>query len=300
MPWLHSWISFWLQRPVKVSHVDRRAKKKKKKKKKKKGKLKKKKKLKPRHFVCALGPSGGVGMDYYPCISVLSGLGWGGGGREKMLKATRFALKNCAIPVNPLNPKVWMDVQVGGKYAGRVFMELFMDTVPKTAENMRCLFTGEKGKGMSGRKLHLKGTAFHRIIPTFVVQGGDTTRGDGRGGESIFGARFEDESFKGKAGKHFGPGCLSMANAGPNTNGSQFFICVGPTPHLNGRHVVFGQIVHGYDVVLLMERMGTPSGRTRLEVKIHDCGQALEEDEWHETTEKYSPQIYGGFPNSPI
>ena len=169
-----------------------------------------------------------------------------------MISRSRSLLKNCAIPVNPMNPKVWMDVSLGGKYAGRVFMELFADTVPKTAENMRCLFTGEKGVGMTGCKLSLKGVNFHRIIPTFVIQGGDTTRGDGRGGESIYGARFEDEAFKGKAGKHFGPGCLSMANAGPHTNGSQFFICLGPTPHLNGRHVVFGQVIHGYDICQLV------------------------------------------------
>merc|ERR1711971_1435579 len=111
--------------------------------------------------------------------------------------------------------------------------------------------------GTSAKKLHFKDTAIHRIIPTFICQGGDITRGDGRGGESIFGARFEDESFKGKAARHFGPGTLSMANAGPNTNGSQFFITLGHTPHLDGRHVVFGQVIYGWDTVELMARMGT-------------------------------------------
>ncbi|KAJ9458773.1 Peptidyl-prolyl cis-trans isomerase [Diplonema papillatum] len=216
-----------------------------------------------------------------------------------MLRRCAPLLRNCALPVNPINPKVWMDISAGGKYVGRVFMELFADTVPKTAENMRALFTGEKGKGISGKPMHLKGTRFHRVVPTFVVQGGDTTRGDGRGGESIYGPRFEDETFKGKAGKHFGPGCLSMANAGPHTNGSQFFICLGNTQHLNGRHVVFGQVIHGWDVVQLMERMGTPSGRTRLDVKIIDCGQALEDDEFEDTIKQYAPQRTGGYSMQP-
>ena len=216
-----------------------------------------------------------------------------------MLRRSVSALKNCAIPVNPNNPKVWMDINVGQKYAGRVFFELFADTVPKTAENMRCLFTGEKGTGISNKKLHLKDTPLHRIIPTFVIQGGDTTRGDGRGGESIYGARFEDETFKGKAGKHFGPGCLSMANAGPNTNGSQFFICLGHTPHLNGRHVVFGQVIYGWDICMMIEKMGTPSGRPRVSVQIQDCGQAMEEADYAADTEQYATQRPGGWKSTP-
>eukprot|EP01065_Artemidia_motanka_P037948 TRINITY_DN46834_c0_g1_i1.p1 TRINITY_DN46834_c0_g1~~TRINITY_DN46834_c0_g1_i1.p1 ORF type:complete len:248 (+),score=76.76 TRINITY_DN46834_c0_g1_i1:77-745(+) len=212
-----------------------------------------------------------------------------------LLRRTAPLLRNCALPVNPRNPKVWMDVLIQRKYAGRVFFELFADTVPKTAENFRCLCTGEKGSGMTpGKKLHFKGSTFHRVIPTFVVQGGDITRGDGRGGESIYAARFEDESFKGKAGKHFGPGTLSMANSGPNTNGSQFFITLGHTPHLDGRHVVFGQVIYGWETVELMARMGTPSGRTRLEIKIHNCGQALEEGEYNEMQEQYHRSRAGG------
>lgn len=147
------------------------------------------------------------------------------------------------------NPKVFFDMTVGGQSAGRVVMELYADTVPKTAENFRALCTGEKGTGQSGKPLHFKGSAFHRVIPGFMCQGGDFTRGNGTGGESIYGAKFADESFAGKAGKHTGQGCLSMANAGPNTNGSQFFICTSQTPHLDGKHVVFGNVVEGYNVV---------------------------------------------------
>ena len=119
-----------------------------------------------------------------------------------------------------------MNVAIGGKPAGRLEFELYADAVPKTAENFRALCTGEKGKGRSGKPLHYQKCGFHRIIPGFMCQGGDFTRGNGTGGESIYGAKFEDESFAGKAGKHTGLGCLSMANSGPNTNGSQFFICL--------------------------------------------------------------------------
>merc|ERR1712060_364459 len=124
------------------------------------------------------------------------------------------------------------------------------------------LCTGEKGTGNSGRPLHYKGSAFHRIIPGSMCQGGDFTTGDGRGGESIYGGKFADESFSNKAGVHTGEGCLSMANSGKDTNGSQFFVCTGPTPHLNGKHVVFGKCVEGYDVVKAIEEVGSQSGAT--------------------------------------
>merc|ERR1711988_397957 len=117
------------------------------------------------------------------------------------------------------------------------------------------------------------GSQFHRVIPGFMCQGGDFTTGDGRGGKSIYGNKFEDESFSGKAGKHAGMGCLSMANAGPNTNGSQFFICTAQTPHLDGKHVVFGTVVDGIDVVKAIEKVGSQSGATSKPVVIADCGQ---------------------------
>jgi len=171
------------------------------------------------------------------------------------------------------NPKVFFDMTVGGQPAGRVVFELYADTVPKTAENFRALCTGEKGMGQSGKPLHFKGSSFHRVIPGFMCQGGDFTRGNGTGGESIYGAKFADESFAGKAGKHTGAGCLSMANAGPNTNGSQFFVCTGQTPHLDGKHVVFGTTVEGYDTVKAIEKVGSQSGATSKPVVIADCGQ---------------------------
>ncbi|KAJ8623763.1 hypothetical protein MRB53_032293 [Persea americana] len=171
------------------------------------------------------------------------------------------------------NPKVFFDVLIGKGKAGRIIMELFADVTPRTAENFRCLCTGEKGIGRSGKPLHYKGSIFHRIIPNFMCQGGDFTRGNGTGGESIYGLKFEDENFK---KKHTGPGVLSMANAGPNTNGSQFFICTERTPWLDGKHVVFGQVVDGHNVVKAMEKVGSNSGMTTLPVVIEDCGEITE------------------------
>jgi cyclophilin family peptidyl-prolyl cis-trans isomerase len=168
------------------------------------------------------------------------------------------------------NPRVFFDITIGGTPAGRIVMELRTDVAPKTAENFRALCTGEKGMGTSGKPLHFKGSGFHRIIPEFMCQGGDFTRGNGTGGESIYGMKFADENF---TLKHTTPGLLSMANAGPNTNGSQFFLTTVATPWLDGKHVVFGSVVEGMDVVSTMEQVGSRSGQTSEPVVIADCGQ---------------------------
>ncbi len=168
------------------------------------------------------------------------------------------------------NPKVFFDITIGGTPAGRIVMELEADFAPKTAENFRALCTGEKGLGTSGKPLHFKGSSFHRIIPGFMCQGGDFTRGNGTGGESIYGAKFADENF---LLKHDASHLLSMANAGPNTNGSQFFITTDKTPWLDGKHVVFGRVVEGMDVINAMERVGSNSGQTSQPVVIADCGE---------------------------
>ena len=164
---------------------------------------------------------------------------------------------------------VFFDIAIGGQPAGRITMQLYADT-PITSENFRALCTGEKGVGQQGKPLHFKGCAFHRIIPGFMAQGGDFTRFNGTGGESIYGNKFADENFN---HKHTGPGDLSMANAGPGTNGSQFFMCFDAFPHLNNKHVVFGKITDGMDVLQKMEQQGSQSGACRTQVVIADCGQ---------------------------
>ena len=179
-----------------------------------------------------------------------------------------------ATPIDTVTNKVYFDIEIDGKAAGRIVFGLFGDTVPKTAENFRALCTGEKGVGNSGKALHFKNSFFHRIIPGFMAQGGDFTSGDGRGGESIYGSKFNDENFK---LKHTKPFLLSMANAGPNTNGSQFFITFKETPWLDGRHVVFGEVLEGQDVVNELEKIGTGSGTTKSKAVIVDSGELTNE-----------------------
>jgi len=166
--------------------------------------------------------------------------------------------------------KVFFDIEIGGSSVGRIVMGLFGETIPKTAENFRALCTGEKGKTPSGIPLHFQGSSFHRIIPQFMLQGGDFTMGNGMGGESIYGRHFDDENFK---VKHTRPGLLSMANAGPNTQGSQFFITTVETPWLDGKHAVFGKVLEGMDIVKLIESHGSQSGKPSKNVKIAASGE---------------------------
>ncbi|RGB30545.1 cyclophilin-type peptidylprolyl cis-trans isomerase [Rhizophagus diaphanus] len=162
------------------------------------------------------------------------------------------------------NPKVYFKVYKGdinNKNAGDIIFELRKDVVPKTAENFYALCTHAKGYGFND-------CVFHRVIPQFMIQGGDFTKGDGTGGKSIYGEKFADENF---TLKHTGPGILSMANAGPNTNGSQFFICTVKTPWLDGKHVVFGHVVKGMETVQEIEKLGSSSGKTSTGIWIGEC-----------------------------
>ncbi|KAG2493946.1 hypothetical protein HYH03_007876 [Edaphochlamys debaryana] len=198
---------------------------------------------------------------------------------------------------DPANPVVFLDITVGGEAIGRVLLELYADVVPKTAENFRALCTGEKGVGSKGLPLHFKGSMFHRVIPDFMIQGGDFTAGNGTGGESIYGDKFEDEGF---TLTHDVPGLLSMANAGPNTNGSQFFVTTVATPHLNGKHVVFGRVLKGMGVVREIEQTETgEQDKPVQDVVIAECG-ALSEAQQEAAAQAPAAGSGGGaFPTYP-
>ncbi|XVE48872.1 hypothetical protein DITRI_Ditri01bG0036800 [Diplodiscus trichospermus] len=175
--------------------------------------------------------------------------------------------------------RVYLDVDIDGQHVGRILIGLYGQVVPKTVENFRALCTGEKGKVANGKALLYKGTPFHRIVSGFMIQGGDIIHGDGRGSESIYGGTFPDESFK---IKHSHAGVVSMANPGPDSNGSQFFITTVKTSWLDGEHVVFGKVIQGMDIVYMIEGgAGTYSGKPRKKVIIADSGE-IPKGKWDE------------------
>jgi cyclophilin family peptidyl-prolyl cis-trans isomerase len=184
------------------------------------------------------------------------------------------------VNLSAITHRVYLDVDIDGQHLGRIVLGLYGGVVPKTADNFRALCTGEKGNGTRGKPLHYKGTPFHRIIPGFMIQGGDILRGDGKGSESIYGGKFPDENF---IIKHSHAGVVSMANDGPDSNGSQFFITTIKTSWLDGEHVAFGRVVQGMDTVFAIEGgAGTYNGKPRRKVVIVDSGE-LPKTEWEDT-----------------
>ena len=187
-----------------------------------------------------------------------------------LVVALILAVGFCKVHDVEITNRVFFDVEADGVLLGRITFGLYGKVVPKTVENFRALCTGENGQSSEGKALHYKGSVFHRVIPEFMIQGGDFTRGDGTGGESIYGKKFPDENFQ---LKHKGPGLLSMANSGPNTNGSQFFITTVVTSWLDGKHVVFGEVLEGFDVAKKIEALGTQSGRPSKRIVVVDSGE---------------------------
>lgn len=208
-----------------------------------------------------------VGTTFYGLQTYFSDPSW----RYSSEDDEGSSLHGPVPPQAEVTSKVYMDIAIAQQPAGRIVLGLFGNVVPKTAANFQALCEGNQE--MHQIKLRYEGSPFHRIIPGFMIQGGDFTRRNGTGGRSIYGnqcdGKFEDENF---VLQHTGPGVLSMANAGPDTNGSQFFICTAKTSHLNGKHVVFGTVLEGWDVVKRIEACGTNSGKPRKEVSIQKCG----------------------------
>jgi peptidylprolyl isomerase len=219
----------------------------------------------------------GIASPVFSCLALSSTIAMANTAKEPAKKepAAKDATPTAAstVPSNECNKtataKVFFDVEIAGKPAGKIEMELWGKTVPKTVENFRALASGEKGKGKSGKALHFKGSPVHRVIPQFMLQGGDFTNGDGTGGESIYGEKFADENFN---CKHTERGLLSMANAGPNTNGSQFFITFKETAWLDGKHVVFGKVTKGSEVLEKIEKLGSGSGKPAEKIEIKNSG----------------------------
>ena len=176
------------------------------------------------------------------------------------------------------NQKVFLNIQINNKDAGKIVIELFSKDCPKTTQNFFDLCTGSRGSTYVDGKpapkaLTFQNSIFHRVIPGFMAQGGDFTNANGTGGVSIYGAKFNDENF---IHKHTEPYMLSMANAGPNTNGSQFFLTFAPAKWLDGKHVVFGKVTAGFEIIQAIEKLGSNSGKVTGEVKIYGCGELKE------------------------
>ncbi|XP_076176310.1 cyclophilin 40 isoform X1 [Ptiloglossa arizonensis] len=176
------------------------------------------------------------------------------------------------------NPIVFLDVAIESEKVGRVVIQLFKDVVPRTAENFRALCTGEKGVGINGKKLHYKGSIFHKVLPQFMIQGGDIINFDGTSGESIYGTQFEDENFK---LSHTTGGLLSMVNEGyPNSNSSQFVITISASTHLDNTNVVFGKVLKGMGVILEVSQVTTIKDVPLEKIHITNCGELTQVEDW--------------------
>mmetsp|Transcript_11817 Transcript_11817/g.24118 ORF Transcript_11817/g.24118 Transcript_11817/m.24118 type:complete len:317 (-) Transcript_11817:421-1371(-) len=210
-------------------------------------------------------------------FAIAGGLGYGA---ITLFSSSSADTSSSPVPPSaPITSRVYLDVTLQNQPLGRIVIGLYGSTVPRTANNFRKLCEGTERLPQWKEPLSFRGSSFHRIIPGFMIQGGDFTNHDGTGGMSVYGARFPDENFE---LKHVGPGVVSMANAGKDTNGSQFFICTAKTSHLDGRHVVFGVVEQGWDVVREIESVGSGSGRPRASVVIADCGLLEEMEEGKE------------------